>query len=119
MTPIEATTQLVGIMKLIPEGQPPTPEQWAAMKELIEAGYAYIVGRKFMEKAEEKERQRQFELEWMNNSLGGYSPFSGIYGSLNTSGAQFGTTTHVGLGKIQEVDNPDPQGLISKFFGKK
>lgn len=118
MTPIEATTQLVGIMKLIPEGQPPTPEQWEIMRQLIQDSYAYIVGRKFMEENEEKERQRQFELEWMNNT---YSNRSTIYGYTSPitaaqGGATFGNTTTVGIGA---VDTPDPQGLISKFFGKK
>lgn len=96
MTPIEFVLWLNGAAELVGD-QPPTPEQWATMREKLGETVGGLVAARLLERADEVLKRRCEALYW---------------------GSQYNAPPASTVIGVPETPKPHNPGLLNRILGK-
>lgn len=85
MQPVDFVKEMIGIVKMIPEGTAPTLEQWTKIVDSLGEAMGYVV-KKRMDEMEQEDRYRVQQQGYPIDKLYGYAQGGGMVTMSSTAG---------------------------------
>jgi len=124
MKPIEFVLWLNGAAELVGD-QPPTPEQWATMREKLGEAVGGLVAARLLERAEETLRadeRRKKEEVWRNEAMKQTLEITEMRNRVEMEAQRTLGLAHVlpagTILEVPEMPKPYSPGLLKRILGK-
>ena len=124
MKPVEFVLWLNGAAELVGD-QPPTPEQWATMREKLGEAVGGLVAARLLERAEETLRadeRRKKEEVWRNEAMKQTLEITEMRNRVEMEAQRTLGLAHVlpagTILEVPEMSKPYSPGLLKRILGK-